>query len=169
MTRSAKARSKQRDPFEWIGKSLQGSKVLGTERSTAQVHPFQFTTAIFELAQAAGVADIAGTAISLSEQGERYVEVQTADARVKVPFDKLLIAAGPWTGGFLRQLYPGSKVGGRGRTVGGERAHSVVLRPAASLPSLPAQAWFTSIKTSIGELHEPEIYVRPSHLCGESS
>jgi glycine/D-amino acid oxidase-like deaminating enzyme len=72
-----------------------------------------------------------------------------------LPADAVLLALGPWTGQAPRWLpRPGLLPG-----VGGQKAHSVVLRPNGA--GVDATAVFTSYRDAGGKVREPEIYPRP--------
>lgn len=156
-------------PFAWLDPAvLTGTSVLGTKASTAQVHPYKFTTSMMDLAKTKGVKVVFATVVALVRPDEvggpfvlRAVE-RDGGKEVEIPATKIVITAGPWTGRLLKEL--GLK-GGRARGIDGSRAHSVVLRTATSR-QLPAQALFTSIKAlDTRSTHEPEIYVRCFSHC----
>jgi glycine/D-amino acid oxidase-like deaminating enzyme len=154
------------------------------EAATAQVHPLQFTTAMAELAAAAGVTVITNahvTAIAPSSSGDpsarrpltvTYTDRVTGTPATIADATDVVVAAGPWTG----VLLPKSKIAGL-------RAHSIALRANVSPHVL-----FTSIQLPAewvpahrerggngrrkhGAMVDPEIYARPNgevYLCGES-
>lgn len=68
-----------------------------------------------------------------------------------LPADAVVIALGPWSGQAASwlPLLPG---------VGGQKAHSVVLRPAGG--GVSGHAVFTSYRDARGKTREPEIYPR---------
>jgi glycine/D-amino acid oxidase-like deaminating enzyme len=70
-----------------------------------------------------------------------------------LPADAVLIALGPWTGQAAAWL-PSLPA------VGGQKAHSVVLRPAGG-GNVDATAAFTVFRDAGGQTREPEIYPRP--------
>lgn len=145
---------------------------------TAQVHPFQFTTAIAKLAQENGVRvelNAKVTAIKLSSaqkdvEGVEYLDRTTNETKLMLGVTDILVAAGPWTG----QLLPTTSVGGL-------RAHSVVfkadLSPHAVFTniSLP-KGWIPPHRATRGQKRQhkanvdPEVYARPgneAYICGE--
>ena len=162
--------------LDWIDDdSLRYYDEMGTPATTAQVHPFQFTTAMSELAREAGV-DIRTHApvdkINYSADGSRVESVAYTDKspesssneQITLPASDIVVAAGPWT----QRLLPSAPIEAL-------RAHSVTIRP-----SRPVSAYclFTEIKLpSDGsgkkgrtETVSPEIYARPNnevYACGE--
>jgi hypothetical protein len=169
--------------LDWIDGSLvQSYETMGLAprngaTETAQVHPFHFTTAMAELARAAGVDIRLGakvTQINHTKTGLENVEYENRETGEKVvmtDITDLVVAGGPWTG----KLLPRSKVEGL-------RAHSVVLEADVS-----PYAVFTDIQLPSGYVPEhrkalgqkrkhrgnvdPEIYARPSgevYACGMS-
>lgn len=155
--------------LDWIDpEALKYYDEMGTPATTAQVHPFQFTTAMSELAREAGV-DIRTNSpvskINYSTDGKSVESVSytTSDTQgpQTVPATDIILAAGPWTS----RLLPSAPIEAL-------RAHSVVIKP-----SRPVSAYclFTEIKLPSdkkgrGETVAPEIYARPNnqvYACGE--
>lgn len=156
--------------LDWIDpEALKYYDEMGTPATTAQVHPFQFTTAMSELAREAGV-DIRTHSpvdkINYSPDGQSVESVSyttsTTQEKTTLPATDVILAAGPWTS----RLLPSAPIEAL-------RAHSVVIKP-----SRPVSAYclFTEIKlpsTSTkgrGETVTPEIYARPNnqvYACGE--
>ena len=87
------------------------------------------------------------TAFSLDVGGE---------AKVELPADVVVLAAGPWTGQLAKELL-GKQVGGR-LGVSGHRAHSIVLK---TKEVLSAHCLFTNMAMADGSQGEPELYARP--------
>ncbi len=152
----------------WLdGGGVTGSGSLGTAATTAQVHPQRLTRALWAAAEAAGATLVRGavTGVELDGGGRRVTGVQV-EGRGVVAADAVLIALGPWSGqaaGWLPRL-PG---------VGGQKAHSAVLRPAGGGGGVTAHCVFTSYRDAAGRTREPEIYPRPdgtvyvSHMTHE--
>lgn len=179
-------RLNESDLFDWLNKDLlTATDVLGSQETTAQVHPEQFTRAIAEQAQKEGLQIVYGTAEHLDRTNEgayavtvsprKDTENDNSPPRV-LEFDQIVIAAGPWTGRLLSSLGLGGGEGansknanqdsiqaraGRAKSIRGSRAHSIVVR-APEGKTLPAQALFTSIKEQKGNHAEPEIYSKPA-------
>ncbi|KAK5010067.1 hypothetical protein LTR28_011986 [Elasticomyces elasticus] len=173
--------------LDWISaESLRLYDEMGDPRTTAQVHPFQFTTAMAELAAAAGADVKPGarvTCIGYSDDGAAVRSVTYADAASgrseTIPATDVVIAAGPWS----RTVYPRAPISAL-------RAHSVTIRPSREVS---AYALFTQIKLPAGfgqrtdesrrkgggrgwkagrgeQIVTPEIYARPGnevYACGE--
>ncbi|QUC22634.1 uncharacterized protein UV8b_06875 [Ustilaginoidea virens] len=143
---------------------------------TSQVHPFQFTTSIGELAQEAGVriktnAKVTKIATSKTRlEKVEYLDRNTGETVELTDMTDVVVTAGPWTG----RLLPRAKVEGL-------RAHSVVFEADVS-----PFAVFTNVqlphdfvpehRAKLGQkrLHrsrvDPEIYARPfgeAYACGE--
>lgn len=144
---------------------------MGAPDTTAQVHPFHFTSSIAFLAEAAGVKIELGarvTGINPSSSSSAAVESVTYtkdDQSHTIPASSVVLAAGPWT----QRLLPSAPISGL-------RAHSVTIRPTREVSSY---ALFTSIllptnfnpdtSTKAKEV-APEIYARPNrevYACGE--
>lgn len=170
--------------LDWIDpKLVQFYEEMGRPgfTETAQVHPLHFTTAIAELAQAAGVeirtqAKVTRITTPAGQaDGAKTVEYEDREhgdaARVIGGVTDVIVTAGPWTG----TLLPRTKVEGL-------RAHSVVYEADVS-----PYAVFTDIqlpsdyvpehRVRMGQKRrhrgnvDPEIYARPFgevYACGES-
>lgn len=165
--------------LDWIDSALvQDYDEMGIPGATetSQVHPFQFTTAIADLAREKGV-DIRlrakVTKINHSKSGVQNVEYEdreTSEIRSVENVTDVIVAAGPWTG----KILPRSKVEGL-------RVHSVVFDADVS-----PYAVFTDIqlptdyvpehRANMGQRRrhrgnvDPEIYARPgneAYACGE--
>ena len=155
---------------------------MGNPNTTAQVHPYQFTTSMASLAEEAGVKIICGAKVtsvgrfSANRDPEQVVHsVSYNDSatkeEVELPATDVVIAAGPWT----QRIWPSAPISAL-------RAHSVTIRPAQPIS---AYALFTEIelpknfgKTDTFQKQmrkhskkvSPEIYARPNneaYCCGE--
>jgi glycine/D-amino acid oxidase-like deaminating enzyme len=153
---------------------IKGYSEMGTPETTAQVHPYLFTTSIFELACQAGVNVIYGsvTAIDSFGVGVRGVTYEDKETRkiCKLPATDVVVAAGPWTS----HVFPEAPIDAI-------RAHSVVIKADVS-----PWAVFTEIdlpkdfgRTGGGDVKKrrhglnvnPEMYARPDgtvYACGLS-
>ncbi|GAA5957397.1 hypothetical protein JCM8115_006978 [Rhodotorula mucilaginosa] len=182
-------RLNESDLFDWLNKDLlTATDVLGSQETTAQVHPEQFTRTIAEQAQKEGLQIVYGTAEHFERTNDGAYAVTISPRKDNddnsprvLEFDQIVIAAGPWTGRLLSSLGLGGGGGdnnndpgslraraGRAKAIRGSRAHSIVVR-APEGKTLPAQALFTSIKEQKGRHAEPEIYNRPdgtAYACG---
>jgi len=151
---------------------------MGDPSTTAQVHPFQFTTSMVELAAEKGADVRVGAAvksINRSKDGKgvesvTYEDKNDNNKEITISASDIIISAGPWT----REVYPDAPITAT-------RAHSVTIRPTREIS---AYALFTEIKLPAGfgsatdkskksqrEQHvSPEIYTRPKnevYACGE--
>ena len=139
---------------------------MGDPNTTAQVHPYQFTTSMATLAEEKGARVIIGSAISIDKSSAGAVESvtysdPTTQATKTIRASDVVISAGPWT----RNIYPSVPISAL-------RAHSVTIRPSRPVS---AYALFTEITIpSTGASRKkhvtPEIYARPNneiYACGE--
>ena len=138
---------------------------MGDPSTTAQVHPYQFTTSMAALAEAAGVKVITNARVTaLNTAGDKVESVTYTDSASTshtLPTTDIIVAAGPWT----QRVFPPAPISGM-------RAHSVTIRPSRPVS---AYAIFTSITlpaqgTRRAQHVSPEIYARPNeeiYACGE--
>lgn len=155
------------DDLDWISsESARGYDSMGSERDTAQVHPYQFTTSMADLAKEKGANVIIGKCTSIDTKSKK-IEYTTSSSSTPQTLSAtdIVITAGPWTS----KLYPSAPIGNT-------RAHSVVITPTRDISPY---ALFTSISipknykdgvTSRAMHVTPEIYARPFrsvYACGE--
>ncbi|KAK5122821.1 hypothetical protein LTR85_003736 [Meristemomyces frigidus] len=172
--------------LDWVSAdSLRMYDEMGDPSTTAQVHPFQFTTAMAELAREKGADIRVGAAVKSinysfggdAVDGVSYEDKETGKQET-IPATDIVIAAGPWS----QKVYPPAPISAL-------RAHSVTIRPSRPVS---AYALFTQIKlpSNFGRTNEvnkgkgarsfkasrgeqivtPEIYARPKnevYACGE--
>ena len=165
--------------LDWVdAESTVAYSAMAGAEETAQVHPYQFTTSMAQLAEEAGAHIVIGAAkkIDYSDDGKEvrgitYTDQQSGEA-VKIPATDVVLAAGPWT----REIYPTAPISAM-------RAHSVTIRPTRPVS---AYALFTEIdlprdfggrgnesQKSVRKSSKtvtPEIYARPKneiYACGE--
>ncbi|KAI1503534.1 FAD dependent oxidoreductase [Biscogniauxia marginata] len=145
---------------------------------TAQVHPYQFTTSMADLARNGGAeirinAKVAKIGLNTAEttvKSIEYLDQTSNEMRTIQGVTDVVVAAGPWTG----RILPSSKVEGL-------RAHSVVFEadvsPYAVFTniSLPND-WIPAHRAAKGQKRkhkgnvDPEVYARPGrevYACGE--
>jgi len=153
--------------LDWVAaERIQAYDKMGDPTTTAQVHPYQFTTSMVALAQDKGVKIIYGSATSINQVGgaAESVTYRSKDSGEEetMAADTVILTAGPWT----KTIWPSAPISAL-------RAHSVTIRP-----SRPVSAYclFTSIDLPRGndsrKAHTvtPEIYARPNnevYACGE--
>lgn len=175
--------------LDWVHPDcLRAYDEMGDPSTTAQVHPFQFTTAMAELAAEKGADVRTGAAVKRIEYTPDggsvtavvYEDKTDGGKEVSLSATDVVISAGPWT----RSVYPDAPISAL-------RAHSVTIRPSRPVS---AYALFTEIKLPSGfgmesasnkgrnsgfsssmggrgqQIVTPEIYARPKnevYACGE--
>ncbi|KAK1829603.1 FAD dependent oxidoreductase [Podospora conica] len=165
--------------LDWIDRQLVTHySEMGQPGSTetSQVHPFHFTTAIAELAQAKGVVIKLGAQVTKihhsksAVSGLDYLDRQTSQTLTLTDLTDVIVTAGPWTGSLLPKA-----------RIEGLRAHSVVLAadvsPYAVFTDIQLPASYTPPhRAAKGQRRkhkgrvDPEIYARPFgevYACGE--
>lgn len=160
--------------LDWFDQEcIKGYSEMGTPETTAQVHPYLFTTEILKLAEERGVKVVYGSVTATDSFGDNgvrgvtYEEKDTRHIRTLAASD-VVLAAGPWTS----RIFPEAPIDAI-------RAHSVVIKADVS-----PWAVFTEIdlpkdfgrKNGEGEKKRrhalnvnPEMYARPDgtvYACG---
>ncbi len=161
------------EDLDWfIDSNIQSYDSMGTPETTAQVHPYQFTTSMAELAQEKGARIILGSVESINyKDKDSAVESITykpknTSTSTTLPATDIILTLGPWT----QSLLPRAPISAL-------RAHSITFRPSRPCS---AYAIFTSItlppqfrpgaKNKRPQHVSPEIYARPNnelYACGE--
>ena len=80
---------------------------MGTESTTAQVHPYLFTTTLLRLAQEKGVKVTIASADALEFEGETVTAVHATEPsgnKLNLPATDVVFCAGPWTGEIAKRL-----------------------------------------------------------------
>jgi len=140
---------------------------MAPEGATAQVHPYLFTTSMFELAQSKGLQFISGKVISI-EQSRRSVtgvvysfkDAEGVEQTTTIPATRVVLAAGAWSPTLVPAFH-----------LTGLRAHSITIHPSPDSVIAP-YALFTSITMPrTRKTVSPEIYARPGpekevYVCG---
>lgn len=151
--------------LDWIAaEGIQSYEEMGTPSTTAQVHPYQFTTSMAQLASENGVNIVYGSATTITQDNGAVKSVsykpKDSDSEEKLDAETVILTAGPWT----KTIWSPSPISAL-------RAHSVTIRPTRPVS---AYALFTSIEIPRGsrrsETVTPEIYARPNqevYACGE--
>lgn len=163
--------------LDWLdADSLRGYSVMGTPETTAQVHPYQFTNAIAELAAEKGAEIRLGSVTAIDYKGPLGAQSVTYEDKATkeihtIPATDIVVAAGPWTS----TIFPEAPIEAL-------RAHSVVIKAEVS-----PYAVFTEIeiprnyaatrdgesrKRKHGKFVNPEMYARPDgtiYACGSFS
>ncbi|KAI0875017.1 FAD dependent oxidoreductase [Hypoxylon argillaceum] len=163
------------EDLDWIDSELveeYAEMGLAGYTETAQVHPYQFTTSMANLANSAGVEirlNAKVTKIGLSRGSVKtieYIDRVTESPRTMLGVTDVVVAAGPWTSSLLPQT-----------KVEGLRAHSVIFEadvtPYAVFTNISLPANWTpphrQRRVHNGQV-DPEIYARPGrevYACGE--
>ncbi|KAL6705375.1 hypothetical protein ACN47E_007024 [Coniothyrium glycines] len=152
--------------LDWVvAEGIKSYEEMGTPLTTAQVHPYHFTTSMAQLAEEKGVRILYASATSIDQENGavRSVTFKNKDTgeEGKLEADTVILTAGPWTKTIWKQA-----------PISALRAHSVTIRPSRPVS---AYALFTSIdlprgNKKRGETVTPEIYARPFnevYACGE--
>ncbi|KAF2420030.1 FAD dependent oxidoreductase [Tothia fuscella] len=163
--------------LDWVdGSSVSGYEEMGTPATTAQVHPYLFTTSMAWLAEEKGVKIIYGavTSINTGTDGVESVSYTTKedDTSQILQASQVVLSAGPWT----QTIWPEAPISAL-------RAHSVTIRPSHPVSpyclftgiKLPKDFYNRSGSTNrsnkgTSQLVTPEIYARPNnevYACGE--
>ena len=163
------------DDLDWVDSdSTISYDAMGNPDTTAQVHPYQFTTSIAQLAEEKGVHIRLGLATSINRDSSSgaiesvsFVNKES-NSKETLPVSDVVVAAGPWTPTVLPPA-----------PISALRAHSVTIKPSRPVSAF---ALFTEIrmpsaisskgkKLSAGKVTAtPEIYARPNdevYACGE--
>lgn len=153
--------SKEKDGF-WVDGNIRKKETIGTETTTAQVHPFILTNELMNSAMKNSVKLKIGQVIGINDdQNHKISHVNLSDG-TRLEADAIVIAMGAWScqaAGFFPLCKDAFKVTG-------SRAHSVVLEA-----NVPPEAIFIHHIDENGKSHEPEIYPRPDgtvYVCGEA-
>lgn len=163
--------------LNWFSpEAVQSYYEMGDPSTTAQVHPYHFTTSMAKLASEGGAKILTSARVtSLSTPNNSATSVTYTDTTTStshtLPATDIILAAGPWT----QHLFPSAPISAL-------RAHSVTIRPSSPIT---AYALFTEIalpstfgltdtfqKSKRGGTKDvtPEIYARPNneaYCCGE--
>lgn len=159
------------EDLDWfIAEGLTEYSSIGDADATAQVHPYQFTTSMAELAQDKGAEVKVGAHVdSIDYTGGHVKSVTYTDRQTKhthtIPATDIVISAGPWSS----HVFPDVAVDAL-------RAHSVTINAHVTPYVL-----FTDIelpkdfgaqdgkKRKHGRRVNPEVYARPNgevYACG---
>ena len=162
--RSRKTRNANDLPEDllWVKKGLTDSYApLAKEGSTAQVHPYLFTTSMFELAKANGVKYIKGKVTSILCTGDVVTGVEYTNQEKeteRISATHIILAAGAWSRTLINDL-----------PIIATRAHSITICPKEGVTIAP-YVLFTEIVNLRTSTHSsPEIYARPDnevYACG---
>lgn len=161
--------------LDWIDQdSIRAYSVMGTPSTTAQVHPYQFTTSMADLAVEAGAEVILGSVTNIEYPSKAdgvksvtYVDKASRETHT-IPATDVIVSAGPWTA----HVFPEAPIEAM-------RAHSVVIKaevaPYAIFSEITLPKDFG--RTGGGDVKRrrhglsvsPEMYARPDgtvYACG---
>ena len=163
--------------LDWLApECTKGYSEMGMPETTAQVHPYQFTTSMAQLAAEKGAKIVLGLVSDIDRSGGSvksvtYQDKETSETQT-IPATDVIVSAGPWT----KHIYPLAPISAM-------RAHSVTIKSKTPISpyalfteiSLPSQFGRTdqfvkSRRSHHGKTVTPEIYARPgdeAYCCGE--
>ncbi|KAG9241391.1 FAD dependent oxidoreductase [Calycina marina] len=161
-------RARVPDDLDWFDhESIQDYSEMGDESTTAQVHPYHFTTSMADLAAGAGASVVLGHVTEIDHAGDQGVKSVTYEDKITkeshtIAASDVILAAGPWTS----RIYPKAPIEGT-------RAHSIVIEaettPYAIFSEIELPKDFKGIRH--GDRVSPEMYARPDgtvYACGEA-
>ncbi|OUM51522.1 hypothetical protein BVG19_g625 [[Candida] boidinii] len=161
------------DELTWINKDIINTwNHLGNESTTAQVHPYQFTTFILKQCIATGCVELVigkvDDIIMDEETGQcngvlyypssaKASYNNESNTRLELNGDKVIMSIGPWTSKILPDC-----------PISGLRAHSITIKPE-NLNEITPFAIFTELKLNKSKFVSPEMYARKDevYVCGE--
>ncbi|KAK0564546.1 hypothetical protein OC844_001646 [Tilletia horrida] len=156
----------------WLDeRNVREKELIGDPNGSAQVHPRLFCETVWAECERRGVrfvrAEVQGMSSSSTADGAgRRVLSLTKGKEEAVPFTKLVVAAGPWSGQLLQKM-----CGFDAGIITNLPGHSVIIEPTQPLP---AEALFADIRgvpasdVTLG----PELFVRPDstvYAAGENT
>ena len=145
--------------LDWLGPTAAVCEQIGTEETTAQVHPALFTQSMMKAAEARGAQLVTGTVegVALSQDGQRVTGAIVDGENLEA--DAVVIAMGPWSILACKWLpLP---------AVYGLKGHSLVFRFSPADP----RTLFVELETDAGEIETPEVMPRTdgtTYVCGLS-
>ena len=146
----------------WVKEGLTDSYApIAKEGSTAQVHPYLFTTSMFELAKTNGVKYLKGKVTSILYTGGvvtgvEYTNRETEPERISATH--VILAAGAWSPALVNEL-----------PITATRAHSITIRPKEGVTIAPYVLFTEIVNLRTSAHRSPEIYARPDnelYACG---
>jgi len=160
--------------LDWfVPETIRGYMEMGTTDTTAQVHPYQFTTSMAELAEERGAKVVLGAVTAIDYTGNQVKSVTYEDKESgkihTILADDVIVSAGPWTS----HVFPDAPIDAM-------RAHSVTIMadvsPYAVFSEIELPADFGRPNEAgkgrrrHGKSVSPEMYARPNgevYACGE--
>lgn len=148
--------SKASDFPGWVDGPAKGARVIGSEDTTAQVHPQLFTRTLLSKAVSDyGLEVVIGKVQRVDTVGGLVQSVVLEGGR-EVVADGVVLALGPWSGkfGLLSSLFG----------VYGLKAHSIVLEPKEPDAITPHALFLSFVPRDGGLPMDPEVYPRPTGM-----
>ncbi|KAG0676988.1 hypothetical protein C6P40_005414 [Pichia californica] len=157
----------------WIDdKVINDWNQLGNESTTAQVHPYQFTTFMLNQCILTGCVELVigkiDDIIIDEESGKcngiiyhpssaKAENEGITNQKFELYGDKVIMSIGPWTSKILPDC-----------PISGLRAHSIIIQPE-NVEDISPYAVFTELKLNKNKFVSPEIYARKDevYVCGE--
>jgi glycine/D-amino acid oxidase-like deaminating enzyme len=153
--------ARKANDLAWLAGDVNVTRRLGSEATTAQVHPGAFTAAMLRAAEGKGARLVMGEMTGLVRRGSDGRVAGVAVGGETIEGDAVVIAMGPWSMLAARWLPLPPVLGLKG--------HSLVLETGAEVP---AQALFLEYQEESGEVHSPEVFPRAdgtTYVCAISS
>jgi glycine/D-amino acid oxidase-like deaminating enzyme len=153
--------ARRANSLAWLSADVNVARRLGSQATTAQVHPWLFTEAMLRAAGANGARLQMGEVTGLIRRGsDGPVTGVEVDGKT-IEGDAVVIAMGPWSILATRWLpIP---------PVFGLKGHSLVFETGAKVP---AEALFLEYQEEHGQMHSPEVFPRAdgtTYVCAISS
>lgn len=144
----------------WLAATAAVHAQIGSEATTAQIHPAHFTQAMLTAAEAHGATRVMGAVegVVLSDDGQRAMGIVVNGATLTA--DAVVIAMGPWSI-LACQWLPLPAIYGL-------KGHSLVFDYTPTEP----RALFVEMETASGDIATPEVMPRTdgtTYVCGISS
>jgi hypothetical protein len=162
--------------LDWfVPEAITDYSEMGDPSTTAQVHPYQFTTSMAALAEEKGAKIQLGSVTAIDYTGNHVKSVTYEDKETgrihTIPATDVIVSAGPWTS----HVFPEAPIEAM-------RAHSVTIKadvtPYAIFSEIDLPANFGQTNESTkgtkrrhGKTVSPEMYARPNgevYACGKS-
>jgi glycine/D-amino acid oxidase-like deaminating enzyme len=154
-------RGRAANAVDWVSDDVVVDRRLGSTKTTAQVHPREFTAAMMRAAESQGAGLRLGQVTGIVREGRgsrvRGVEVDGET----IEGDAVVIAMGPWS--ILAAQWLSMP------PVFGLKGHSLVFETGSNVP---AEALFLEYQDASGEVHGPEVFPRTdgtTYVCAISS
>jgi len=151
--------------LDWVDPStIRGYSTMGTPETTAQVHPYLFTTSMASLATEAGAHIVIGSVTSLDHSTSSGVKsvtykLKSTNETHTIPATDIILSAGPWTS----KIFPAAPISAM-------RAHSVVIKAEVAPYAIFSEISLPGGKNGRrGATVSPEMYARPDgtvYACG---